>query len=86
MSEESEGVVAEVLPIAIVYPKGGKPYPAVDCPRCGKSAPWLGVAQYTRNGHRFITYACVEDDGCGAVGSRPLREGNKMEDATDVQE
>lgn len=85
MPDQEEGVVGVML-IAIVYTKGSKPYPAVDCPRCGKSAPWLGIASYTRNGHRFITYACVEDDGCGAVGSRPLREREEMEDQADVQD
>jgi len=81
MPEHEEGSTVE--PIVITQPKGGKPYPSVVCPRCGKAAVWQGVPHYGRR--VFITYACVEDDGCGAVGSRPLRARN-TEEVGDVQE
>jgi len=64
-----------VEPIVITTRKGEKPFPSVKCPRCGTMAHWQGVPFYRSGGHLLITYACVEDDGCGSVGSRPLREG-----------
>jgi len=75
MSDQAEGVEgASVEPIAITTRKGEKPFPSVDCPRCGVKAHWQGVPFYRAGGHLLITYACVEDEGCGSVGSRPLRE------------
>jgi hypothetical protein len=64
--------------VQMVNRKGEKSFPAVECPVCGKWAHWQGVPSYTRNARVMITYACVEDDGCGAIGSRPLREGGKV--------
>ena len=61
----------ESQPIVIVRHKGEKAFPSVPCPRCGKAAVWIGRPDYGKR--VFVTYACVEDDGCGAVGSRPLR-------------
>jgi hypothetical protein len=77
----------EPEPIVITQRKGEKPFPSVSCPRCGKAAEWQGKPFYKRDNSQsvFITYACVEADGCGAVGSRPLRERSEQEVA-DVQE
>jgi hypothetical protein len=81
MPEHEEGSTVE--PIVLVQRKGEKAFPSIACPRCGKAAVWQGVPHY---GWRvFITYACVEDDGCGAVGSRPLRARN-TEEVANVQE
>ena len=75
MSESYEGEVVEATPVVLHTPKsGGKPFPSVDCPACKRKAVWIGRPSYSSRGHRFITYACVEDDGCGSEGSRPLRE------------
>ncbi|CAB4177628.1 hypothetical protein UFOVP1344_35 [uncultured Caudovirales phage] len=82
MSDQSEGVEGDVespdsQKISVLVRKGEKPFPSVECPRCGKAAAWQGVPFYRAGGHLFITYACVEDDGCGSVGSRPLRESQE---------
>ena len=81
MPENTEGSIVE--PIVVVRRKGEKAFPSVPCPRCGKAAVWQGIPHYGRR--VLITYACVEDDGCGAVGSRPLR-ARSNEEASDVQE
>lgn len=80
MPEHEEGSIVE--PIVIVRRKGEKAFPSITCPRCGKAAVWIGRPDYARR--VFATYACVEDDGCGAVGSRPLR-AVVNEEASDVQ-
>lgn len=78
MSDQEEGVVGEsVMPITLTTRKGEKSFPSVDCPYCGHKAQWQGIPFYRAGGHLFITYACVEDDGCGSVGSRPLRDDGK---------
>lgn len=84
MPEVDEVGGVDTQPIVITQRKGEKPFPSVVCPHCGKAAEWQGKPHYGRR--VFITYACVEDDGCGAVGSRPLRERNKVEEPSDVQE
>jgi hypothetical protein len=76
-----EGCVVS-QPIVIVRHKGEKAFPSVPCPRCGKDAVWIGRPDYGKR--VFVTYACVEDDGCGAVGSRPLR-AHTSEEVADVQ-
>lgn len=68
----------ERFAIQIVRGKGEKAFPAVVCPICGKWAHWQGIPSYTKHGRVMITYACVEDDGCGSIGSRPLRESEKV--------
>ena len=76
MSDQEEGVEGVLaMPITLTTRKGEKSFPSVECPKCGHLAQWQGVPFYRAGGHLLITYACIEDDGCGSVGSRPLREG-----------
>jgi predicted RNA-binding Zn-ribbon protein involved in translation (DUF1610 family) len=80
MPDHEEGSIVE--PIVLVQRKGEKAFPSVPCPRCGKAAVWIGRPDYARR--VLATYACIEDDGCGATGSRPLRADN-TEEVADVQ-